>query len=177
MPWPSSSHAHLNASVPPAAWARALDVPWSVDRPNAGFMLVAGDAVVGVQLAFYSERIVDGRAERFCNLGAWCVLEEHRFHAMRLLKALLAQDGYHFTDLSPSGNVVGVNERLGFRFLDTTTVLMPNLPVRRARPGQLRSQRDRAARSAATSSSSTATMRAPPPRGTSCSSAAPSTAT
>ena len=33
--------------------------------------------------------------------------EEHRFHSLRLLKALLAQDGYHFTDLSPSGNVAG----------------------------------------------------------------------
>jgi hypothetical protein len=122
-------NAHLNPSVPPVAWSRALDVPWRVDQPNAGFMLVAGDAVVGAHLAFYSDRVIDGRPERFCNLGAWCVREEYRFHAMRLLKALLAQDGYHFTDLSPSGNVVGVNERLGFCFLDTTTGLMPNLPV------------------------------------------------
>jgi hypothetical protein len=121
--------AHLNARVSPLAWSRALDVPWRIEQPNAGFMLVAGGEVVGAHLAFYSERIVDGRTERFCNLGAWCVREEYRFHAMRLPKALLVQDGYHFTDLSPSGNVVGVNERLGFRFLDTTTVLMPNLPL------------------------------------------------
>ncbi len=120
---------HLNARVTPAAWSRALDVPWRVDQPNAGFLLVAGGAVVGVQLAFYSERIVEGHRERFCSIGAWCVREEYRLHAMRLLKALLVQDGYHFTDLSPSGNVVGVNERLGFRFLDTTTRLMPNLPI------------------------------------------------
>jgi hypothetical protein len=91
-------------------------------------MLLDGAAVVGAHLAFYSERTVDGRPERFCNLGAWCVLPDHRFHALRLLKALLAQDGYHFTDLSPSGSVVGLNERLGFRFLDTTTTVVPNLP-------------------------------------------------
>jgi hypothetical protein len=121
-------HAHLNVRVAPAAWERALEVPWTADAPNAGFMLLEGDAVVGAHLAFYSERTIDGRAERFCNLGAWCVLPEHRFHALRLLKALLAQDGYHFTDLSPSGNVVGLNERLGFRYLDTTTTLVPNLP-------------------------------------------------
>jgi hypothetical protein len=122
-------HEHLNERVPPAAWSRALDVPWRVDRPNAGFMLVAGGAVVGAQLAIYSERIVDGRPERFCNLGALCVLEQYRFHTIRLLKAVLAQDDYHFSDLSPSGNVVAVNERLGFSFLDTTTALMPNLPL------------------------------------------------
>jgi hypothetical protein len=121
-------HAHLDERVPPDAWARAVDVPWSMERPNAGFILCEGDAIVGAHLAFYSERTIDGRPERFCNLGAWCVLPEYRFYGLRLLKALLAQDGYHFTDLSPSGNVVGINTRLGFRFLDTTTTVVPNLP-------------------------------------------------
>jgi hypothetical protein len=121
-------HAHLNQRVAPSAWARALETPWTVDAPNAGFMLLEGDTVVGAHLAFYSQREIDGHPERFCNLGAWCVLPEHRFHALRLLKALLAQEGYHFTDLSTSGNVVGLNERLGFRFLDTRTALIPNLP-------------------------------------------------
>jgi hypothetical protein len=120
--------ANLNAAVPAGVWARALAVPWDDQRPNAGFMLLDGDEVVGAHLAFYSEQSVDGRPERFCNLGAWCVLPEYRFYGLRLLKALLAQEGYHFTDLSPSGNVVALNERLGFRHLDTATALVPNLP-------------------------------------------------
>ena len=128
-------HANLNERVPAAAWARALDVPWDVEQPNAGIMLLDGETVVGVQLAFYSERTIDGRTERFCNLGAWCVHPDYRFHSLRLLKAVLAQDGYHFTDLSPSGNVVGVNSRLGFSFLDTTTTIVPNLPWI-SRPGR-----------------------------------------
>jgi hypothetical protein len=121
-------HAELNTRVSADHWAGAVDVPWDAESPNAGFMLLDGDEVVGVQLAFYSERIVDGRRERFCNLGAWCVSAAYRFHALRLLRAVLSQDDYHFTDLSPSGNVVGINERLDFRFLDTTTALIPNLP-------------------------------------------------
>jgi hypothetical protein len=121
-------HAHLNARVSADHWADALYVPWDVDSPNAGYMLLDDDEIVGVQLAFYSDRVVGGRRERFCNLGAWCVLPAYRLHALRLLKAVLGQDGYHFTDLSPSGNVVGINERLRFRFLDTTTALVPNLP-------------------------------------------------
>jgi hypothetical protein len=121
-------HAHLNARVSVEHWADAVAVPWSVDAPNSGFMLLDEDEVVGVQLAFYSERVIDGNGERFCNLGAWCVLPAYRFQGLRLLKAVLGQQGYHFTDLSPSGNVVGINERLDFRFLDTTTALVPNLP-------------------------------------------------
>ena len=101
-------HEHLNSRVPAEAWARATRVPWSVESPNAGFMLLDGDAVVGAHLAYYSEREIGGRSERFCDLGAFCVLPDHRFHSLRLLKALLAQDGYHFTDLSPSGTGGGV---------------------------------------------------------------------
>ena len=121
-------HAHLNGRVPADDWARSLDVPWSVDSPNHGFMLLDDDTIVGAYLAFYSERVIGGRAERFCNLGAWCVLPDYRFHSLRLLNALLAQPRYHFTDLSPSGNTVPVNVRSKFQFLDTTTALIPNLP-------------------------------------------------
>jgi hypothetical protein len=120
--------AHLSDRIAADAWARYLVVPWSVNAPNLGFQLLDGDAVVGVYLAFYCERTIAGRPERFCNLGAWCVRPEYRFGGIRLLKALLAQEGYHFTDLSPSGNVVPLNIRLKFRFLDTTTALVPNLP-------------------------------------------------
>ena len=105
-------HAHLNRRVPPSTGRDPFDVPWSVDSPNHGFMLLDDNAIVGAYLAFYSERRIDGRAEPFCNLGAWCVLPSYRFHSLRLLNALLAQPRYHFTDLSPSGNTVPVNLRL-----------------------------------------------------------------
>jgi hypothetical protein len=127
-------HANMNPQVPVDAWVRAVKVAWEVDRPNAGFMLVDGGAIVGAYLACYSERVINDVPVRFCNLADWCVLPEYRFHALRLLKALLAQDGYHFTDLTPSEpsgdgrNVIGINLRLGFRFLDTTTTVVPNLP-------------------------------------------------
>lgn len=120
--------AELNVRVPAGVWAGAVRVPWKVDAPNHGFLLQDGQRLVGVYLAFYSERDVGGRRERFCNLGAWCVLPAYRFHSVRLLKALLAQEGYHFTDLSPSGSVVPLNKRLKFRLLDTSTALVPNLP-------------------------------------------------
>jgi hypothetical protein len=121
-------HSHLNERVGALDWERAVRVPWAVEAPNHGFMLEAQGSIVGAYLAFYCDRVIDGRVERFCNLGAWCVLPEHRFQGLRLLKAILAQDGYHFTDFSPSGSVIPLNRRLGFQDLDTTTALVPNLP-------------------------------------------------
>jgi hypothetical protein len=122
-------HANLNQKVPVAAWARAMRTSWTREAaPNHGFMLRADGQVVGAYLAYYSDRIVDGQSLRFCNLGAWCVLESHRFQGLRLLTTLLAQPDYHFTDFSPSGNVIALNRRLKFSELDTTTAVLPNLP-------------------------------------------------
>jgi hypothetical protein len=120
-------HRNLGDRVSAAAWIRAIRVPWRVNAPNHGYLLRDGDVVVGVHLAFYSRREIRGEPLDVCNLGAWCVLEEYRFSGLRLLKALLAQQRYHFTDLSPSGNVVPLNERLGFTRLDTTTALSLNV--------------------------------------------------
>ena len=120
--------AHLNARITPAAWAAAMTPPWTVDQPNHGFILRVGEHVVGAYLAFYSEREIEGRPTRFCNMAAWCVLEEYRSHGLRLLRALLAQKGYHFTDFSPSGSVIPLNTRLKFSHLDVATALILNVP-------------------------------------------------
>ncbi len=121
-------HAELNRRLPARAWAEAIEPPWRAAAPNHGFMLVLADRVVGVQLAFYSERTIGGRTERFCNIAAWCVLPEYRAHGIRLVRAVLSQPGYTFTDLSPSGNVVPLNRKLKFRSLDTETSLVLNVP-------------------------------------------------
>jgi hypothetical protein len=115
---------HLNAAVPPEAWLTLMHPPWASRGPNHGFALVAGEDVVGAYVAVYSER----NELPVCNLAAFCVLEEYRAHSLRLVRALLSQRGFAFTDFSPSGNVVAMNARLGFTTLDVTTWLAPNLP-------------------------------------------------
>lgn len=125
--------AHLNPRVRPYAWVRALQVPWRTEQPNHGFLLRREDRVVGAYLAYYSQREVAGETQGFCNLGAWCVIDDARAAGMLLLTRLLRQKGWHFTDFSPSGNVVPVNRRLRFVDLDTTTSLVPNVVLPRGR--------------------------------------------
>jgi hypothetical protein len=119
-------HANYDDRIP---WARSrLAAPWKAAAPNHGFMLRDGQRIVGAHTAFYSERLVEGRTERFCDMGTWYVLPEFRFHSIRLIKAVLAQDGYHFTSLTASDKVASIHARLGFRSLDTSAALIPNLP-------------------------------------------------
>jgi hypothetical protein len=122
-------HRELNPRVSADAWAKGIGVRWTPDAPNHGFMLIEAGEVVGANIAFYSEREINGRRECFCNLGALCVVELRRAHAIRLVRAILRQPGYHFTDLSPSGNVIELNRRLGFDSLDTSTALQINWPA------------------------------------------------
>ncbi|WP_157719759.1 hypothetical protein [Microlunatus sagamiharensis] len=125
----------MPAGPPARTWARAARAPWGTDQPNHGFLLEHGGDVVGANLAFYSERVLSTGAQRFCNLAALSVLPEHRASAVRLARALLAQPGHAFTDLSPSGQVVDIDRRLGFRPLDTTTAFGVNRPGGRAPRG------------------------------------------
>lgn len=121
-------HTHLNSRVPVDAWRAILSPPWNGNAPNHGFQLVVDSEIVGVYVAVYSERAIDGVPRRFCNLAAFCVRDDHRAHSFRLMRAILGQRGFEFTDFSPSGNVVALNFRLGFAALDTATRVVLNLP-------------------------------------------------
>lgn len=121
--------AHLDGSLTPERWARSLRPTWTTSHPDHGFLLESDGRVVGVYAGFYSEAGGPDRQRAVCNLAAWCVLDEFRQHSLRLVRAMLAQRDRELTDLSPSGTVVPLNERLGFRHLDTSGALVANLPL------------------------------------------------
>ncbi|TQJ30599.1 hypothetical protein [Microbacterium sp. SLBN-146] len=122
-------HRELNPAVSSAAWATLLDPPWGAPGPNRGFLLRADGEIVGAYAAVYSSRNTATGTVDVCNLAAFCVQESFRMHSLRLVRALLKQKGLLFTDLSPSGNVVAMNERLGFSRIPATAKLAVNLPL------------------------------------------------
>lgn len=126
-------HRELNPRLSVDGWAASIVPSWDAQGPNHGFMLLQGGQVVGANIAFYAVREVEGERRAFCNVAALCVDEPHRLHTVRLVRAILRQPGYDFTDFSPSGNVVELDRRLGFRPLDDRTTLLLNVPL--PRPG------------------------------------------
>lgn len=121
-------HRHLNSAMSPAEWQQGLRTSWSADQPNHGFLLRDAGAMVGGIGAFYADRVIDGRIEKFCNITSWCVLDSHRQQSMRLAMTVIGQAGYHFTDFSPT-QVVGATLRfLKFQPIDERQVVLPNLP-------------------------------------------------
>jgi hypothetical protein len=50
-------------------WARAFLHDWGVKKPNNGFLLRDDGQIVGGIGAIYAERLIRGKAEKFCNIN------------------------------------------------------------------------------------------------------------
>jgi hypothetical protein len=78
-------------------------------------------------LALYSEQMIDGRLERFCNPHSWCVLDSHRHASLGLVLAVLRQRDYQFTMFTPNPKVTQVFTGLRFKPLDDGLLYFANL--------------------------------------------------
>ncbi|MEO5345952.1 MAG: hypothetical protein H7834_06195 [Magnetococcus sp. YQC-9] len=107
-------HERLNQTISPAAWKNAYAQSWLEAPINHGCMLVDEDRVVGAFMALHSEQTVQGRQERFCNLGNWVVLEGYRRQSLSLMRTLLNQPDTHFTLLAANQTVARILATQGF---------------------------------------------------------------
>ena len=122
----------FNAGDSAGMWLSAFRQPWAEEPPNYGFMLKADGRIVGAIGAIYSDQLVHGRRERFCNINNWYVEPDFRRHSILLLSKLLAQPELHFTNLTPRPDLIGMFLALKFRYLDdgrvTYLLNLPRLP-------------------------------------------------
>jgi len=119
---------HLSSERTPEKWAEAFQQDWGVAKPNCGFLIREEGRIVGGIGAIYAERLIRGRPERFCNITSWCVLEAYRAQSMRLAMAVVAQPGFHFTDLTPTEVVSKTLQFLKFKPMNERQVVWPNVP-------------------------------------------------
>ena len=121
-------HVHLQRDRSVSDWVDGLKNKWAADRPNYGFVVRDSGQIVGGIGAYYADRIVKGRPEKFCNITSWCVLDAFRQQSMRLAMSVINQPGYHFTDFSPTKVVGGTLKFFKFKELDERVAVILNLP-------------------------------------------------
>lgn len=121
-------YEHMGRRIAPELWVQSLSQRWAESTPNHGMQLRDDGRLVGVICAIYSDQLVDGRVERFCNPHSWCVLDGYRNGSLQLVLQLLRQRGYHFTMYTPNPKVAEVFLGLRFKVLDERLLIMPNLP-------------------------------------------------
>ena len=121
-------HQHLQSSRSAEQWAQGLRVQWCADQPNYGFVVRNEGKIVGGIGAYYADRVIDGKPERFCNITSWCVLDAFRQQSMRLAMSVVSQPGWHFTDFSPTKVVGSTLKFFKFKELDEHVAVILNLP-------------------------------------------------
>jgi hypothetical protein len=121
-------HDYHNPNISIENWLTSFSHRWCPDAPNHGYMLLDGGQLVGTLAAIYSDQLIQGKTERFCNLAHWCVLGNFRGHSTRLAIALLNQKNYHFTNLTPLPVVAKTLSFLKFQLLDDHHIVIPVLP-------------------------------------------------
>ena len=121
-------HENLSRRISPQAWVASLTHRWSASHPNHGMHLRVNGKIVGALCAVYSDQIINGKPERFCNPHSWCVLDEHRHASINLVLAVLRQRDYHFTMFTPNPKVAQVFMGLRFKMLDNALMYFANLP-------------------------------------------------
>ena len=92
---------------------------WERDETYCGLILVDGDRTVGFLGMIFSRRSINDRVEKFCNLTSWFVCKDYRSRAIFLILPLHALKDYTITDLTPSKNVYKIQNKLGFKDLET----------------------------------------------------------
>ncbi len=127
--WRSS----FNSKCPQEIWERAFQRNWYVNKPNNGFLLRDGGTIVGALGAIYSQQIIRGRTELFCNLTSWYVCDAFRNRSAAILLKLIKQRGFHFTNFSANETVKQVLLNTGFKTLSGELTAVPNLPLSFAR--------------------------------------------
>lgn len=121
-------HENLNRRFSAERWTQSITHPWSAQAPNHGMQLLEGERIVGVFCAIYSDQVINGRVEHFCNPHSWCVLESHRRHGIGLILQLVRQKGWHFTMFTPNPKVTEVFRGLKFKDLDSRQWVTLNIP-------------------------------------------------
>ena len=92
-----------------------------------GWVLVDGDDVVGFVSTILSERTIRGEVVRLCNTSSWIVKPAYRAHSLALHAKVLADESVTVTNLSPTGQVLKLLEKLGFALMDKSERII--LPV------------------------------------------------
>lgn len=111
-------------------WHPLFERPWDDDALEDscfGYLLEAGDRIVGYIGTIFAVREIGGEEVVSCNLSSWCVEPEYRAMGGGLLLAAMRQRKAVLTAFTPSPAVQVICETLGFTRMSGYKLLLPAL--------------------------------------------------
>jgi GNAT superfamily N-acetyltransferase len=110
-------------------WRRLLRPQWRLDGTHCGLGLVDKGRLVGFIGTLFSERVINGRVERFCNLSSLIVRPAYRRHGPTLMLSAVREKNCTITIFTPRRVVYSRAPAIGFRNLGTRMKVMLPVPL------------------------------------------------
>ena len=121
-----------NPHITRERWQRLFDYTWTVDEPARALVLRDGEHYAGIVCTTYSDRVIAGRRERWCNVNSWYVEPAYRAQSLELMAAALSVPCDTMTALTPMRVHLPFYEQMGLQHLETSLRILlptPTLPL------------------------------------------------
>tara|TARA_B100000315_G_scaffold236208_1_gene251800 strand:+ start:12204 stop:13067 length:864 start_codon:yes stop_codon:yes gene_type:complete len=107
-------------------WKRIFTDYWEKNEKYYGYVLEDNNKIVGFAGAVFSERVINDREYKFCNLTSIIVRKEYRNQSLAMLYPLLTMPGYTITVLGPAKETVPIYMKTGFKIMNTNIrIILP----------------------------------------------------
>ncbi|MBF0381184.1 MAG: hypothetical protein HQL69_09210 [Magnetococcales bacterium] len=121
-------HTHFNPRWNVEEWKKLFLSGWDSSQSDMGRVARVGEEVVGVIGALYSNRVINGRKESFCNIHSWVTLESHRTASLQLLMALITDGSRHYINVTANQKAYQSSRFVKFKVLESHFHAFPNTP-------------------------------------------------
>jgi len=110
-------------------WRQLFISHWSDKENYFGHVMMDKDKAVGFLGLLFSERVINDRVEKICNLTSWIVKEQYKSQSVLLLFPVLRMEDYTTTVFTPSQVTYSVLKTLGYKNISSNRRIIPPLPV------------------------------------------------
>ena len=90
----------------------------SDEQGYCGYVMYSGGKAVGFLGLLFSQRVIQGKEVKFCNISSWLVKKEYRRQSLSLLFPVLELHNHTITVLTCNANSYYITKKLGFTDLE-----------------------------------------------------------
>lgn len=109
-------------------WRRLFTHNWDSQEGSFGYILFDNNNAVGFIGTLFSERIINNKYEKLCNLTSWIVKKEYRNESLSLIFPILQLKECTVTVFTPSSVTSSTLKAFGYQEIFGKRVIIPTIP-------------------------------------------------
>lgn len=114
-----------NSKLTKDGWRQLFADHWNNQQDYFGYVMMDNNKAVGFLGLLFSERLINNKIEKFCNMSSWIIKEQYRNESVSLLFPVLGMKGLTITVFTPSAITYSVLKSLGFQEIPSSRKLIP----------------------------------------------------